>query len=920
MNPIVYEATLSVLTKVYEATLAVEEKTYTADLATVINATIIDVPQYEGPYTVTPTESRQILETNELMMQDDVTVNAIPSNYVGSAVARQSELSTSGLTVTAAAGYYPNSVSKSVTPNLEIKASTYSPTESIQTDTITSGQGYDGIGEVNVTINAIPGNYVGSQVTRRSSADLDVTGATVTAPAGYYSNEAHVSVQAGTAGTPTAIIGDVTNHTVTVTPSVTNSTGYISGGTIQGAGVDVSASDLVSGSQTIRNNSTVDVTNLAEVIVDVPPFVPTLQTKSKTYTPTTSQQTESVTADSGYDALEEVNITVNAMPSGSATTPTTTITANPGITVGSDGLITVSISTYKNITPTVNAGYVASGTSGKVTVSGSNTEQLSTQAGSTITPTRSQQTAVASGKYTTGAVLVDPIPSEYIIPSGSQTVTINNTYDVTSLAEMVVAVPSDAPTLQTKSVSYTPTTSQQTDIVMPDTGYDALDKVNVTVAAMPAGSAGTPTATKGTVSNHSIQVTPKVTNTAGYITGGTKTGTAVTVSASELVSGAKSITQNGTGIDVTNYETVNVAVPSSSPNLQSKSVSYTPSETAQSDTVTADTGYDGLDEVSVSVGAISSTYVGSGITRRSSSDLTASGATVTVPAGYYASQGSKSVSSGSATPPTTISGSQASLTTGTNTITLQKTLSVTPQVSAGYISSGTNGNVLVSLNANVTTKGTATITPGTTNQTISSGTYLTGTQTIEGDSNLIASNIKKDVQIFGVTGSYEGSGGGGASNFVTGTFTTGSSAGVGSVTIDYSGSGYPIMCYVVVDNGAYNNTSTGDTNWYNSVQRYAIGVWAMSKSNFTTAPTYSTSGSANQAVTMSIYKNSTSQSTTYTRTSAMNTNTFSSSNASNAAATTIRFKANKTLSYYVNTSSYGLLPSTTYRYFIVYSS
>ena len=164
------------------------------------------------------------------------------------------------------------------------------------------------------------------------------------------------------------------------------------------------------------------------------------------------------------------------------------------------------------------------------------------------------------------------------------------------------------------------------------------------------------------------------------------------------------------------------------------------------------------------------------------------------------------------------------------------------------------------------------------------------------------------------------SGGGGASNFVTGTFTTGSTAGVGSATISYSGSGYPLMCYVVIENGAYNNTSTGDTNWYSSVQRYAIGVWAMSKSNFTTAPTYSTSGSANQAVTMSIYKNSTSTATTYTRTSAMNTNTFSSSNASNAAATSIRFKSNTTLSYYVNTSSYGLLPSTTYRYFIVYSS
>ncbi len=74
------------------------------------------------------------------------------------------------------------------------------------------------------------------------------------------------------------------------------------------------------------------------------------------------------------------------------------------------------------------------------------------------------------------------------------------------------------------------------------------------------GTAGTPTATKGTVSNHAITVTPSVTNTAGYISGGTKTGTGVSVAASELVSGTLPLTSNGTGIDVTNYQKVDVNV------------------------------------------------------------------------------------------------------------------------------------------------------------------------------------------------------------------------------------------------------------------------------------------------------------------------------------------------------------------------
>lgn len=145
-------------------------------------------------------------------------------------------------------------------------------------------------------------------------------------------------------------------------------------------------------------------------------------------------------------------------------------------------------------------------------------------------------------------------------------------------------------------------------------------------------------------------------------------------------------------------------------------------------------------------------YTGT-IATKTGSDLSASGATVTVPAGYYASQQTKSVSSGSATAPATISGTSATLSTGTNTLTLSKTISVTPTVSAGYVSTGTAGNSSVSLTASVTTKGAATITPTTSDQTIASGTYLTGAQTISGDANLVGSNIKSGVSIFGVSGS-----------------------------------------------------------------------------------------------------------------------------------------------------------------------
>lgn len=51
-----------------------------------------------------------------------------------------------------------------------------------------------------------------------------------------------------------------------------------------------------------------------------------------------------------------------------------------------------------------------------------------------------------------------------------------------------------------------------------------------------------------------------------------------------------------------------------------------------------------------------------------------------------------------------------------------------------------------------TAKSAYTYIPTTYNQSISSGYYLTGTQTIAGDANLVPSNIKSGVSIFGVEG------------------------------------------------------------------------------------------------------------------------------------------------------------------------
>lgn len=173
----------------------------------------------------------------------------------------------------------------------------------------------------------------------------------------------------------------------------------------------------------------------------------------------------------------------------------------------------------------------------------------------------------------------------------------------------------------------------------------------------------------------------------------------------------------------------------------------------------------------------------------------------------------------------------------------------------------------------------------------------------------------------GSTATGTASGGGGASNFVSGEFTADSGTGAAhTLTIPYTGSGYPVAIAIYIKGGVYNNTTSGDTEWYNSVQRYAIGEWFMTKSNTTTTPSYTTSGSQNQGATTWVYKNNASTATTYSRSSAMNTNSFSSSNATAAGATAVRIKSGTQLSYFTASTSYGLLAGHTYVYHIVYSS
>lgn len=493
---------------------------------------------------------------------------------------------------------------------------------------------------------------------------------------------------------------NASNGVVTATVAATSGTayanvtgaGYVGTGTKSGTftmtaadrntiSIGLGVVNTPSGSKTLDKPSISfdDVNAVITATVADTTIVAHANTKTAGYVPTATRNA-ALTITGNSDSYSIGLASINA-PSGSKAQST------PAITVYANGLISAtsaatSGTAYANV---ATAGYTAAGTkSGTFTLSASSagTKQLSTKAGGTTTITGNTK-IVSNQTFTTGDVYATVTAGAINTPSGTGSATISSAtiaYDSTNGVYGVSG-----------SASITGTAYR-----------------NVTTAGYLATNT-----TSGSVSGTASLATtlPKAGVTANILN---SAGGSITTSRTPVLryGGVPSGTVNAAGGDIT------TTAPSSGPYITVNTPANTASAYAYVSGLTA--GYtDGTaanttvayNSKACGAAAMADRYIPIKVGTVTNTQGTASGATVTgsvnITQGWVEAQNisiSGTVASGSATTPAKTVYTAAPTATinqnnGLITVAAKSgTLSVTPTVSAGYVSSGTAGTITATYN------------------------------------------------------------------------------------------------------------------------------------------------------------------------------------------------------------------------------
>ena len=160
---------------------------------------------------------------------------------------------------------------------------------------------------------------------------------------------------------------------------------------------------------------------------------------------------------------------------------------------------------------------------------------------------------------------------------------------------------------------------------------------------------------------------------------------------------------------------------------------------------------------------------------------------------------------------------------------------------------------------------------------------------------------------------------GGASNVVYGTFTTGSASSIKTVTVPYTGSGYPMAIMFYIPEGLYNSSGS----IYNTLHNKGVVAGVLIKGN-TDTPSYTgiTSHNEDKAYRSIMYKNSTSSASSFTA-GGGSASMYDGLNSPSSSSlnTVVKITSKNQFKVYVSSAeNNGFIPNTEYCYCIAYSS
>ena len=253
----------------------------------------------------------------------------------------------------------------------------------VTSDTVTAAKMLSG-----TTATKNDGTKATGNIVTKSSSDLTASGATVTAPAGYYANAASKAVATTTHPNPTASINSSTG---VVTASHTQTAGYVTAGTTTGTlSLSTQAAKTVTPTESVQRAVSAGYYTTGNVSVAA---------ISSTYVGTgiTTRDAYALTA-----TTDEYAIHIQAPPGYYPST------ANYGILFGNHDAPTVSFSSATGVVTArhaLNTGVYIPGTQPSTTTS---TYNLTTQAAQTFYPSTADQT-ISSYRWLTGAQTIKSV-------------------------------------------------------------------------------------------------------------------------------------------------------------------------------------------------------------------------------------------------------------------------------------------------------------------------------------------------------------------------------------------------------------------------------------------------------------------------------------------------------------------------------